>query len=367
MVIENLSLRKVSSVPVAGFGILQKEVYSYVEAPTKEDLEGSEKENSKPTPPSTEYKNTVRYIAKANGNIYQSESGDNEERKYSELVMPDIHEALVGNNGAAIIMRYLAPESEIIETFIRELPEEVLGADVSTEGKIAGNFLPQQVSDLSMTPDGSSIFYITKTNTGVSGITASAAGANKTQIFESTYSEWLTEWPQKDLVTLTTKPSANVLGYMYGINPNLKDFNKILGGIRGLTTRTSPNGKSVLFADETLKLSVFNRETGESKNLFVNTLPEKCAWGSSSEVVFCGIPQFVPFGSYPDDWYKGQNAFTDNIWQINTLTGETTMLVNPTKLVGESIDVIKPLVSQDGAYLYFINKKNSFLWELRLR
>ena len=373
---EMLSLRKVSSMPVAGFGVFDKEIYTYVIAPEKtvpeetDTKETDAKTPKKPAPaaPETEFQTTVRYVDKSSGNIYQSEAGKADERKFSEIIMPGIHEAFFAKKGSSVILRYLQPNTEIVETFIREFPEEVLGADVSSEGKVAGNFLPQNIVDVSVSGDGESVFYISNIKSVAYGVVTNTSGANKTQVFTSPYTEWLTQWPNKSLITVTTKPASGIPGFMYGVNPNMKDFNKIMGGVNGLTTLTSPNGKLVLFSDDRLNLSVLDRETGESKNTNLRTLPEKCVWGYDSEVIFCGVPQFVPFGDYPDSWYKGQTSFNDSIWQIS-LGGEggNQVISNPVTEVKESLDVLRLTLSTDGKYLFFMNKKSPYLWELRLK
>ncbi len=374
---EMLSLRKVSSMPVAGFGVFDKEIYTYVTAPEKPaDVPESEDKttpNTKtpktvPVAPETEFQTTVRYVDKGTGNIYQSEAGKVDERKFSEIIMPGIAEAFFGKKGSAVILRYLQPNTEIIETFIREFPEEVLGADVSSEGEVTGNFLPQNIVDVSVSGDGESVFYISNIKSVAYGVVTNTSGANKTQVFTSPYTEWLAQWPNKSLITVTTKPASGIPGFVYGINPNMKDFNKIMGGVNGLTTLTSPNGKLVLFGDDRLNLSILNRETGESKNTNLRTLPEKCVWGYDNEVVFCGVPQFTPCGNYPDSWYKGQTSFADSIWQISVNDiGNNQVISNPITEVSESLDVIRPTLSTDGKYLFFINKKSPYLWELRLK
>ncbi len=376
--VEMLALRKVSSMPVAGFGVFSKETYSYVADPEKEVVvegEGGDKkiENiKKPTPapvaPGTELETTIRYVDRSTGNIYQNKAGVSDERKFSEIIMPGIHEAFFGKKGSAVILRYLKPDTEIVETFIREFPEDVLGADVSTGGEVAGSFLPQNVVDVSVSGDGQNMFYISNVKSNASGIIATAFGGNKTQVFSSPFTEWLTQWPNKNLITLTTKPASGIPGFMYGINPNMKDFNKILGNINGLTTLTSPNGKFVLYADDKLNLSVLDRETSELKTINLKTLPEKCAWGVNSDVLFCGASKFTPYGSYPDQWYTGEVSFNDNVWQISVADNfNAQLIVNPGSEVGESLDIIRPTLSEDGKYLFFINKKSPYLWELRLK
>ena len=56
---------------------------------------------------------------------------------------------------------------------------------------------------------------------------------------------------------------------MYIINPNNSSIGlkRILGGIMGLTTLTSPNGKLVLYSNDTVSLNIYDIETRRSSNL----------------------------------------------------------------------------------------------------
>jgi len=54
-------------------------------------------------------------------------------------------------------------------------------------------------------------------------------------------------------------------------------------------------------------------------------------------------------------------------WKVDVKTGNTDMLVDPlTVNGGEDIDGIKLAVDSNGNYLFFVNKKDSFLWEFKL-
>lgn len=357
-------LRKASSMPVAGFGVLEKEVFAYV--PPPEPIDGEVVETEAPETPTTEYQTTVRYVAIENGNLYQTEAGKPDERKVSDATIPLVREALFAQDGSSVILRYLKNNS-IIETFVRELPAEVLGADSAVTGKIDGSFLPEDVTDIVTSPEGKSVFYITNIRSGASGTIANSLGKDKDQVFNSAYTEWLADWPHADLITVTTKPSAGVPGYMYGINPHTKSFNKIMGNIDGLTTKTSPNGDLVLYAGDNLRLSIYNIETGETTNTNISTLPEKCTWFTNNEDIFCGVPSFTPAYNYPDSWYQGEVSFTDNVWHITASTGNGSMILNPTEESRESVDIIKPTLSADGDYMFFLNKKDYYLWELKLK
>ena len=85
----------------------------------------------------------LRYVARATGNIYETFADKIEEQKFSGTVIPQIYEALFGNKGQSVIMRYLKGDGRTIETFVSNLPKELLGADTTVVNEIKGSFLPE--------------------------------------------------------------------------------------------------------------------------------------------------------------------------------------------------------------------------------
>ena len=387
----NTTLKKVSTFPIAGYGIFMKERFVNVanpnsiitpqtaptdtgtqsSAPTTPFSKSSTK-NKKTTPapvlPPTEFIPAIRYVNRATGNIYQTFADKIDERKFSSTTIPMVYEAFFGNNGSSVVVRYLKDDNKTIETFVGSLPKEYLGADSIGIYDVTGSFLPENISDMSVSPDTSKMFYLFNAGDSAAGATYSFIDNTKVQVFDSPFTEWLSSWSNKNLVTITTKPSSNVPGYMYSINPDKKDLNKILGGINGLTTLSSPDGKKVIYGDDNLSLNVFNIGTGSSILLGVKTLPEKCVWGGTSDVIYCAVPKSIDQTGYPDSWYRGEVSFSDEIWKIDVTSGNTTLISDPASISGgEDIDGIKLAVDQNQNYLFFVNKKDSYLWELSLK
>lgn len=360
-------LTKISSMPIAGFVVFMKERYKEVflePAP----VSGGETPQITIAPPATEFAPALRYVERATGHIHQTFADEINERRFSQTTIPKVYEAYFGNKGESVIMRYLKEDNRTIQTFFGNLPKEYLGADVTSTDEIIGSFLPDNVSDMSMSPDTTKIFYLFNSAGVAIGTTMEILTGKKVQVFDSPFTQWLSLWPNSKMITVTTKPSAEVLGFMYAINPDKKDFNKILGGISGLTTLTSPDGKSVLYGDNTLSLNVYRVDTGTFLVLGVRTLPEKCVWGLGSEVVYCAVPKLINRASYPDQWYQGEVSFSDEIWKIDTITGNTTKLLDPIEAIGGvDTDGIKLALDEGENYLFFVNKKDSFLWELQLK
>lgn len=358
-VVSEIKLRRISSVPVAGFGVFQKERF-------KEVLE-TEAAPETPAPPETEFAPQIRYVARATGNVYQTFADIIDERKFSGTLVPRVYEAYVGNGGEGVIMRYLKDDERTIATFAGNLPKENLGEDSIGEKELSGLFLPENISDLVLSPDATRIFYLLPFGDGVAGVTAGMLGDKKSQVFDSPYAEWLAQWPRGNMITITTKPSYLAAGYMYTINTDKKDFVKVLGDIYGLTTLTSPDGKLVLYADSTLALSVYDMASKDIQPLSVNTLPEKCIWSKTSDSIYCAVPKFISGTGYPDSWYKGQVSFSDEIWKLDAVTGTAERISDMVSSAGsEDIDGWKLALGATEEYLFFVNKKDSILWELIL-
>jgi hypothetical protein len=366
-------LTKVSSMPIAGFGIFMKERFKEIPTivPPVIQAEQTAIENTitttteKPTAPSTEFISAVRYVDKISGNIYQTFADKIDERKFSGTVIPEVREAYLANNGESVIMRYLKSDRKTIETFVGNLPKEFLGADTTGSNEVNGSFLPENITDLSVSPDNSKLFYLFNTGNTAVGTILDPLTNKKSQIFDSSFTEWTSFWPNKNIITLTTKPSANVLGYIYTVDVNKKDLTKVLGGINGLTTLTSPNGKLVLYGNNNLNLSVYNINTREVNTLGIKTLPEKCVWNKTSDGIYCAVPKFIDAKEYPDSWYMGETSFSDKIWTINITNEKTIIISDMTSNIGtENMDAIKLALDEAENYLFFVNKKDSYLWKL---
>ncbi len=355
--------KKISSFPVAGYGVFMKERFKAEEALPSP---AGESKASSAIPP-TEFAPALRYVNKSNGNIYQTFADKIDERKFSNTVVPKVHEAYFGNKGDSVIMRYLKDDNKTIETYVGMLQKEYLGADSIGNNEVKGSFLPENISDMSVSSDSSKIFYLFNIGDNGVGVTFDLQSSTKIQIFDSPFTEWLSSWTNKNLITVTTKPSGNVRGFMYAINPNKKDLNKVLGEINGLTTLTSPDGKLVLYSDNNLSLNIFDTETREPIALGVKTLSEKCVWGALSDVLYCAVPKYIDNEIYPDSWYQGEVSFSDQIWKIDITSGNTTLIGDPTQISGEEVDGTRLNLDEGQNFLFFINKKDSYLWGLKLK
>ena len=243
---------------------------------------------------------------------------------------------------------------------IRQEIQKSLDDPVNLKGSVVTGYLSQ----LAKNNNENSLFYLLRTGGKTKGYLQSFESNIGNEIFNSSFNEWMPQFVNKNLITLTTYASAVADGYMYGINPETKTFSKLLGPYQALTTLTSPDGTKVLVEfteNERLTTKIINLNTGTAKTLPFVTLPEKCSWYSSDQL-FCGIPKGFTTATYPDDWYKGNVGFSDVLWSYTVSTGRSVQIATPK----ESLDVFRMESYPDVGYLFFMNKNNYELWSYRI-
>lgn len=317
-----------------------------------------------PKVPLVEEVSALRFTDKATGHIYQTFLDKVFPEKISNTTIPRIHQSLFTQKGEGMINRYLSERGDI-ETYSGTL---VKGTDGSYTSQ-RGDYLPKNIPDLSVAPDMSKIFYLSVLGDGIVGTTALPTGENKVQVFTSPYTEWLSQWVNPKVITLTTKPASRSLGYMYSVDPSTKVTTKILGGINGLTTLTSPDAKHVLYSassGNSFTINLFNTATRKAVSLGLSTLPEKCVWSVDSKSIYCSVPQSIQGGEYPDVWYQGLVSFDDALWKIDPDNNISELLYDPIEEGTESLDGVSLMLTPKGDYLLFLNKKDDGLWSLKL-
>lgn len=325
------------------------------------------------------YSLSARYIERSLGNIFETPLATLAESRISNETHQGVAEAFWGNNGQSVVIRFIDKQiDDLIKTHILNLstPTLSLGTSTSAVGtasafvKSEEIFLPDNIPFLSIAGDNSNKLFYLQNLGSVAGLVTDFKNKVATNIFSSVFTEWLPQFPNQKLVTVTTKPSASIPGHLFFLNLTTKAVTKVLGGINGLTTLTSPDGKFVLYSetkDGVPQLSVFDTIKKQSSQLPPRTLPEKCVWAQAKNpVVYCAVPQSLPQGVYPDQWYQGVVSFSDALWQIDVSTQNAQKIMTPDNLGAPALDMTNLSLSSDGSYLLFINKTSGTPWVYRL-
>jgi len=295
---------------------------------------------------------SVRYVERSTGHIYEIDpsSEEKERKRISNTTILKVFETSWDPNGKSIVMRYIedGENPSVIRTFSASF----------IDGKVEGTFLPQDLDRVVLSPQGDKIFYLQN-----GGFIVDLENKNKKTIFPTPFNNFNIEWTRSNVLTLTSKPSGLFNGLMYFVNPTTGSFKKILDGVNGLVTKTSLDGKKVLYNESSVRgfvAKIYDVETKSSQPLGLSILVDKCVWSSKiTEVVYCGMLSQMPVGTYPDIWYQGKIAFNDSIWVIDTGTGATLQLVGETDL-----DIINPFLSANENYFIFTDKNDNSLWTL---
>lgn len=315
----------------------------------------------------------VRYVERATGHIYGIDFDGKNRLRVSNTTLLKSFESYWSPKADKLVIRYFEdPASELgirlsVKTFLASIVNLVDGK-TSTTTELRGVFLPQTAEAIAVSPSEDRIFYLSSSNGITNGITADFENKKQKNIFESSFGEFNIAWPSKNVITLLTKPSALVDGYLYFLNPTTKSFTRIIGGVKGLTSLVSPKGDKIIYsqsANKSFKTKVFDTKQKTSENFNFETLPEKCVWGKkNSDIIYCAAPERRPSANYPDEWYQGVVFFNDAVWSKNFSTGETKLLA---RQFDADMDIVEPILSGGEDYLIFTNKKDGALWSLKLK
>ncbi len=226
--------------------------------------------------------------------------------------------------------------------------------------------------------NGARYAYITNVNgSAFGGInTFDSSKTSSANLFVSPLTEWVLAWPNKNTLTLTTKPSYQYSGSAYSIStsntvtPKLENVaTPIVTSKLGLTTNPRSDLELVLYGQSksgTYSTTLLNTKTESERPFPVSTLPsEKCVWSRvNPDLIYCAAPRERLSRTLPDIWYQGLVSYNDNFYAIDTETDFVTLLYRHT---GVGPDVESIFLSADGVFVYYIDKKTGLLWSLQVK
>ncbi|HLP44030.1 MAG TPA: hypothetical protein VK145_02015 [Candidatus Nanoarchaeia archaeon] len=309
----------------------------------------------------------VRYTDKATGNVFESKLTLTGSTRISNTTVPKVYESLWQNNGKMLVMRYLTSDRETIKSIVGTLTkmatsssEEIAFQEVKT------SFLPDNIQSLSVEPTTGAIAYLVTNDTG--GRVFVATAQTPKQVYESAVKDFNLGWVNKTTIALNSKPSSVTPGQFYFLKSDTGALSRVLSGLTGLSAIANASSSQVIYSESTnggFQTSMFDIKTGAASPLTIKTLADKCVWSAKRSLVYCGVPKSPSSGRYPDDWYQGRVSFDDAIWQIDTVSGTTKLLIDP-ETVGVSIDATNLSLDPNEQYVILTNKKDSRLWGLKI-
>ncbi len=329
----------------------------------------------------------VRWVDRGRGNVYEARENSADVTTLSNTLVPEIYASSWNKNLTAFIATTLQSDESTVSTVYAELvarpvPKQASSTSatstVATQNSLGsqskydlkGLNLPAGVIGYAVSPKKDKLFMLVNENGRGIGYVSTFEGKSVTQIFDTPLTMLNVEWPEDNTIALTTKGSANDLGYLYFVNPKTGTWKKVLGPIPGLSARVSHDAKYVLASSATdsgLSTNIYNIAKGTVIDAVIRTLADKCAWGNNSTaMVYCGVPSLPVKATYPDDWYIGTMTSSDKIWQVNATTGEVHLTSSIIEQAHRIVDAFNLSMDPKDEYLFFMNKNDLSLWSLDL-
>jgi len=230
--------------------------------------------------------------------------------------------------------------------------------------------LRANIKSIVFSPDGSKIAYYLSDGLNINSLyTSNPDGKNQKSLIGALKLRDINLlWPKNNIISMTSMPSGLITGNLWILNTANLGLTKLISGLFGLETLWSPDGDSFIYSytdqnGQNPKLAIYkNSVSSVPKDLNnISTLVDKCAWTKDSINIYCAIPQSWPgWVTLPDDYYKNAFSTFDDLWKINTETGEKN-------LVFQDIGDISNLdINSDNNSLILISRNSRFLYQLNI-
>ena len=228
------------------------------------------------------------------------------------------------------------------------------------------------------------LFFLQVVDNKVFGLVVDVTHPSDTRlVWESDFLSWIPRWGRGPMIAINSPVTKRMTGYTYLLDPSglspANQFYSLSSGGSMFVDQSS--GFFVLYeiaTDAFFGDTVITNQARGTSITIPTTLPEKC--DGFNGVFACAFPNTTPplktssgyDTVFPDAWYQGDISSDDSIILTNTSTGEQKVVLSPSqediKVLSNysSFDIIHPRISDDGEFLFFINKNDLSLWMLRL-
>jgi hypothetical protein len=317
----------------------------------------------------------ARFVLAENGHIADQiiDNAGSVSRAVSNTTIPGTVRGQWGVSGSSVVLQYIN-STGVIKTIYLGFPQNAGASTTSSTStpKAAPTqiqFLPDNINDFSVSPDGKNIAYLLTTTSGSDGYLAQINGTHGKKLFSTPFTQLLVSWPALSSLLIETPSAAGVTGGIFSVSTVSGAITPLVYA-PGVTAIADAAFSQVIYQKISGDVSSFVHtiKSGLEKPLSFNPIPEKCSWSkTSSALLYCGAPvQYVP-PSYLDSWHQGAATAQDGLFMFNTATGRSQVLAVPGNDGGVASDVYELTLSPNDTYLMFIKKGDRSLWGVRLK
>ncbi len=301
---------------------------------------------------------TIKYYLKDNGNVYQSSFDGSNLKAISTAELKDLYQIIWSPDKQKVISIYKNVEG--IKKYVY---------DYSTK-KAA--LLADEIKGLDFSPDSQKIAYQFVGSDGQSNnlSVADFDGTNWRNILATRLESLVVDWPSPAKIYFKNTPAGQTAGSLFSLNPASGSFNKLLADLYGFSAIWSSGGLKMAWSatdqgGKNLKLYSGDNDGTNAKQLPIATIAEKCVWSINDQDLFCAVPQKISQDDiWPDDYFKGKVFTIDDFYLINTATGNAEKIaVSDTS---HPLDAQNLILSPQEDYLFFINRQNGLLYNMKL-
>lgn len=250
------------------------------------------------------------------------------------------------------------------------------GAKIVYNFKIGTQYtLPSFWKDFSFSPDGASLVFKSIGRDIESRVlaTASLDGSNFQDLTtlgdneSHAYPLWS---PQGGIVALYTEASGLERQNLFFVGEHNEQFQSIpIPGLGFKAMWTNRSGRLIFqtYSGDTSyrpDLWIVDASVGSlgtnRRDLHVETFLDTCALSADDRTLFCAIPRDLPEGAGLTPQIA--ETLSSDFWKIDLETGLKTLLLAPR----DPVNVETVLVSSDEKYLFFKNRADGRLYEIKL-
>jgi hypothetical protein len=313
----------------------------------------------------------VRFVEKGTGNVYEANGSTNQITRLTNTTIPKIIRATWLPDGSGFLAQTIDAYTEVIETSLVNIVNSKTSTSTEnlTPFRASISKLPIGINEIIVRPDSKKIVYYIVNPNGSSWYISNPDGTQASKIIDMSVSEWIPRSYINNKVIIQTKSSYSSAANTYVLDTEARSIKKTGASIVGLSAIPDYDQKPYLISKggQIPALGIMNDVSGTTVELKTFGLADKCVWSKSKDVaVICAVPNSIPLGLYPDDWYKGKISTTDTVRKIDYVNGIQTNISDLSADSNEKIDVVNPQVSKDDSYLIFRNKIDGYLWMLNL-